>query len=71
VSKLKLGPLPKTEVTKLTITLSVVLKADLDHYAALHSQQHGEAVDAATIIPHIVSTFIGRDREFQRERKKK
>jgi len=70
MSKLKLGPLPKTEVTKLTIALPVVLKSDLEHYAALHSQQYGEAVDAATIIPYIVAAFIARDRGFQRERKK-
>jgi hypothetical protein len=70
MSKLRLGPLPKMEVTKLTIALPVVLKADLDRYAALHSQQYGEAVDAAALIPHIVTAFIARDREFQRERKK-
>jgi hypothetical protein len=70
MSKLRLGPLPKTEVTKVTIALSVVLKAELDHYATLHSQQYGEAVDAATIIPHIVAAFIARDRAFQRERKR-
>ena len=27
------------------------LKADLDRYAALHSQTYGEAVDAVTLIP--------------------
>jgi len=70
MSKLKLGPLPKTEVTKLTISLPVVLKGELEHYASLHSQQYGEAVDAATIIPHIVASFIARDRAFQRERKR-
>ena len=69
MTKLRLGPLPKTEVTKMTISLPVVLKAELDRYAALHSQQYGEAVDAAALIPHIVASFIGRDRGFQRERK--
>jgi hypothetical protein len=70
MSKLRLGPLPKTEVAKLTISISVVLKAELDRYAALHSQQYGEAVDAASLIPHIVASFIARDRAFQKERKR-
>ena len=70
MSKLRLGPLPKTDITKLTISISVVLKAELDRYAALHSQQFGEAVDAAALIPHIVASFIGKDRAFQKERKR-
>ena len=44
--KLRLGPLPKTESTKLTFLCPVSLKADLDRYAVAHSQAYGEAVDA-------------------------
>ena len=44
--KLGLGPLPRTDVVKLTITLSGEAKSMLDRYAALHSQVHGEVVDA-------------------------
>ena len=51
--KLRLGPLPKTESVKLTFTCPTSLKADLDRYAALHAQTYGEAVDAATLIPHV------------------
>ena len=32
--KLRLGPLPKTESTKLTFACPAGLKADLDRYAA-------------------------------------
>lgn len=32
--KLGLGPLPKTESTKLTFTCPTTLKADLDRYAS-------------------------------------
>jgi hypothetical protein len=70
MSKLRLGPLPKTEVVKVTVGLSVALKADLDHYATLHAEAYGEAVDATTLIPHIVAAFIGKDRAFQRVRKR-
>ena len=62
---LRLGPLPKTESVKLTFVCPLSLKADLDRYAALHAQTYGEAVDAATLIPHMLEAFIGRDRGFR------
>ena len=65
-SKLRLGPLPKVEATKLTIVLSSALKADLDRYAALHTQTWGEPVDAATLAPHMLEAFMARDRGFRK-----
>jgi hypothetical protein len=62
--KLRLGPLPKTETIKLTITLHATLKAELDRYAELHSRTWGAPVDVATLIPHMLETFIARDRGF-------
>lgn len=64
--KLRLGPLPKTETVKITFTCTVVLKAELERYAAMHSQAYGEPVDAVTLIPHMLEAFIGRDRGFRR-----
>ncbi len=32
--------------------------ADLGRYAALHAQTYGEAVNAATLIPHILEAFM-------------
>ena len=66
--KLRLGPLPKGESTKLTFTCPVSLKATLEKYAALHSQTYGEAVDAATLIPHMLEAFMAGDRGFRRSR---
>ncbi len=65
-SKLRLGPLPKTETVKLTIALTVTLKADLERYAALHAQAYGEPVNAATLIPHMLELFMARDRGFRK-----
>ncbi len=65
-NKLRLGPLPKTETVKLTFACSASLRADLDRYAALHAQTYGEAVDAATLIPHMLEAFMARDRGFRR-----
>ncbi|WP_298729797.1 DUF2274 domain-containing protein [uncultured Pseudomonas sp.] len=64
--KLRLGPLPKTETVKLTFACAASLKADLDRYAALHAQTHGEAVDAATLIPHMLEAFMAGDRGFRK-----
>ncbi|HBO6758670.1 TPA: DUF2274 domain-containing protein [Pseudomonas aeruginosa] len=64
--KLRLGPLPKTENVKLTFACPVGLKADLDRYAALHAQTYGEAVDAMTLIPHMLEAFMAGDRGFKR-----
>lgn len=64
--KLRLGPLPRTESTKVTFACPVSLKADLDRYAALHAQTYGEAVDVVTLIPHMLEAFMKRDRGFKR-----
>lgn len=66
--KLRLGPLPKTENIKLTFACPTTLKADLDRYAALHAQTYGEAVDATTLIPHMLEAFIAGNRGFRRGR---
>ena len=37
----------------------------IDRYAAMHAQTYGKAVDVATLIPHMLEAFIGRDRGFR------
>ena len=64
--KLRLGPLPKTENVKLTFACPASLKADLDAYAALHAQAYGEAVDAVTLIPHMLEAFMAGERGFRK-----
>ena len=64
--KLRLGPLPSTSSTKLTFACPASLKMDLDRYAALHAQTYGEAVDAATLIPHMLEAFMAGDRGFRK-----
>jgi hypothetical protein len=68
-SKLRLGPLPKTETVKVTIALTTALKTDLERYAALHAQTYGVPIDAATLIPHMLEAFMARDRGFKRAAK--
>ena len=66
VKKLRLGPLPLSSSMKLTFTCPASLKLDLDRYAALHAQTYGEAVDAVTLIPHMLEAFMAGDRGFKR-----
>lgn len=65
MTTLRLGPLPKTEAVKLTVTVTTELKQRLDRYAELHSQTWGEAVDATALIPHMLEAFMARDRGFK------
>ena len=64
--KLRLGPLPSHASMKLTFTCPASLRADLDRYAALHAQTYGEAVDAVTLIPHMLEAFMTGDRGFRK-----
>jgi len=63
---LRLGPLPRTSMVKLTITIPEKLKTDLDRYAELHSARWGEPTDTAALIPHMLGSFIARDRGFRK-----
>lgn len=66
IKKLRLGPLPSNSSVKLTFACPASLKTRLDQYAALHGQTYGEAVDAATLIPHMLEAFMAADRGFRR-----
>lgn len=65
---LRLGPLPKVDVVKLSVSVPSTLKLELDRYAELHAQTWGEPVDAVTLIPHMLEAFLTRDRAFRRAR---
>ncbi|MEX0633655.1 DUF2274 domain-containing protein [Serratia ureilytica] len=54
-----MGPLPSSSSVKLTFTCPARgLKDELDRQAQLHAQTHGESVDAATLIPHMLEAFM-------------
>ena len=46
--------------------LTVVLKTELERYAALHAQTYGEPIEVATLIPHMLEAFMARDRGFRK-----
>ena len=65
-AKLKLGRLPSTEVVKLTIPMSIELKAMLDRYAQVHAEASGEKHDLVRLIPYMLEAFMTSDRAFTR-----
>ncbi|CAL8980563.1 hypothetical protein RHODGE_RHODGE_01357 [Rhodoplanes serenus] len=67
--QLRLGPLPKVGLVRLTITLPEPLKEELDQYAAEHRRLY-EPVETAALIPHMLEAFIRSDRGW-RSRKAK
>ncbi|MEQ1802588.1 MAG: DUF2274 domain-containing protein [Gammaproteobacteria bacterium] len=69
--KLRLGPLPVAKPVRLTVTISVELKAALDDYARVHADVHGQAVTAEALIPVMLQTFMVNDRGFQHARRQK
>lgn len=69
MSNLKLGPLPKLGIVRMTVPMPEPLKEELDLYAAEYGRLYGE-VDAATMIPHMLESFLRSDRGW-RSRKSK
>lgn len=67
-NKLRLGPLPKTEVVRLAVALPAKVKADLDRYAEAYAAAYHEPVDAAALVPHMLAAFMERDRGFRKTR---
>ncbi|WP_369326156.1 DUF2274 domain-containing protein [Alcaligenes nematophilus] len=65
-TKLRLGPLPRRENVKITVSISAQLRNELERYAAAHSQLYGEKVEAAALIPHMLERFMATDRGFRR-----
>lgn len=69
MNKLSLGPIAKSDVIKLSLTLPLQLKDDLERYAELHAKTWGaEKMDIALLIPHILTAFLARDRGFRKVR---
>lgn len=66
MTDLKLGPLPKVETVRVTVTLPKPLKDALDLYADEHGRLY-EPVDAAALIPHMLEAFIRSDRGFMQQ----
>lgn len=65
MADLKLGPLPKVETVRVTVTMPKPLKDTLDLYADEHGKLY-EPVEAAALIPYMLDAFLRSDRAFMR-----
>lgn len=61
MANLKLGPLPRLGIVRMTVPMPEPLKEELDLYAAEYGRQYGE-VNSATLIPHMLEAFLRSDR---------
>lgn len=73
MSKLRLGPVVEERPVKLTVELPGSLVRDLADYAAIHERLNGLATPLAPekLIAPMVERFIGSDREFSKQRRRK
>jgi hypothetical protein len=68
-SRLRLGPLPKTDVFRIAIVVHADLKADLDAYLQAYCETWREQADLPSLITHMLRSFVERDRAFQKIRR--
>jgi hypothetical protein len=71
VVELKLGPLPKQSMVKVTVVLSEILKEELDAYAVEHGKKHGKSVETAVLIPHMLEDYLRGDHAWRNHRKER
>jgi hypothetical protein len=65
---IKLSKLAETIPVKLSITVSPDLQSALTDYTALYGQTYGVTAATSELIPSMLASFLGSDREFQRVR---
>lgn len=67
--QLKIGPLPDRTPQKLTVHIDPALVAELEDYSRVHSRLHGEEVNIAVLVPHMLEAFLASDTGFRKARK--
>ena len=66
MSPLKLKKLPNRETAKITFTASADLQQMLEAYAKLYEAEYGEREAITDLIPYMLKTFVGSDRQFNK-----
>ncbi len=65
MTDLKLGPLPKNEIVRVSLSITKPLKDALDLYAQEYGQAY-EPTDTITLIPHMLEAFLRSDKAFMK-----
>ena len=68
-ANLKIGPLPDRTPQKLTVLIDPSLAAELEDYARVHSQLHGEGAGVPVLVPHMLEAFLASDSGFRKARR--
>lgn len=66
MSPLKLKKLPNRETAKITFTASADLQQMLEAYANLYEAEYGEREAITDLIPYMLETFVGSDRQLRK-----
>ena len=65
MAELRLGPLPKHEIVRLSIAIPKPLMEALERYVLDFSEIH-EKADVPTLIPHMLEAFLRSDKAFMK-----
>ena len=66
---LKIGPLPDRTPVKLTLLIDPALRAELEAYAAIYAEAHGERAGVETLAPVMLEAFMASDSGFRKARR--
>ena len=71
MTKLKLSAIADDRPVKLTVELPGAVHRNLVAYAEMFSQEHGQQVAPAKLVPSMLARFMSADRAFVRARRAK
>ena len=69
MASIRLNKLPERTPVKLTVFLPPELHGALQEYARAYEQVYGVAEAVTELVPAMLSSFLGADRQFRRNRK--
>jgi len=66
---LKIGPLPDRTQVKLILLIDPALRAELEAYAAVYAEAHGERPGVEALAPVMLEAFMASDSGFRKARR--
>ena len=66
---LRIAKLPDLTPVKMTVSLEPELHKMLEDYARIYSDNYGETVKPAELVPSMIAGFLATDNGFKRARK--
>lgn len=66
---LRIGKLPDLTPKKITVSLDREVYGMLEDYARIYSENYGEVVKPAELVPPMIAGFLATDNGFKKARK--